>query len=91
MDIPEFGRKLTDINDDINVMKFADTLMTMHNGISVLLLEKECIERFGEEYSAMSVSDWFKVIYSYVKAKTHKYDLKQDDIVYWNVAEDKTK
>ena len=91
MDIPEFGRKLTDINDDIHIVEFADTLMTMHNGISVLLLEKECIERFGEEYSAMSVSDWFKVIYSYVKAKTHKYDLKQDDIVYWNVAEDKTK
>ena len=91
MDIPEFDRKLTDINDDIHIVMFADTLMTMHNGISVLLLEKECIERFGEEYSAMSVSDWFKVIYSYVKAKTHKYDLKQDDIVYWNVAEDRTK
>jgi len=26
-----------------------------------------------------------------VKAKTHKYDLKQDDIAYWNVAEDRTK
>ena len=64
MDIPEFGRKLTDINDDIHIVEFADTLMTMHYGISVLLLEKECIERFGEEYSAMSVSDWFKVIYS---------------------------
>jgi len=91
MDIPEFGQKLTDINDDINVVEFADTLMTMHNGISVLLLEKECIERFGEKYSAMSMSDWFKVIFSYMKDKTHKYDLKQDDIVYWNVAEDRTK
>ena len=91
MDIPEFGRKLTNINDDVNVVEFANTLMTMRNSISVLLLEKECIERFGEKYSAMSVSDWFKVINSYVKAKTHKYDLKQDDIVYWNVAEDRTK
>ena len=57
----------------------------------VLLLEKECIERFGEKYSAMSISDWFKVIVSYMKDKTHKYDLEQDDIVYWNVAEDRTK
>lgn len=40
MDIPEFGRKLTDINDDIHIVEFANTLMTMHNGISVLLLEK---------------------------------------------------
>lgn len=91
MDIPEYGRKLSDINEDVRIVEFADTLMAMHNGISVLLLEKECIERFGEEYSAMSMPDWFKVIYDYMKTKTHRYDLKQDDIVYWNVAEDRTK
>ena len=26
-----------------------------------------------------------------MKDKTHKYDLKQDDIVYWNVAEENPK
>ena len=91
MDIPEYGRKLSDINEDARIVEFADTVMSVHNGISVLLLEKECIERFGEEYSAMSMPDWFKVIYDYMKTKTHRYDLKQDDIVYWNVAEDRTK
>lgn len=91
MDIPEYGRKLSDINEDARIVEFADTVMSVHNGVSVLLLEKECIERFGEEYSAMSMSDWFKVIYAYMKTKTHRYDLKQDDIVYWNVAEDRTK
>ncbi len=54
-------------------------------------MNKQHIERFGEEYSAMSRSDWFKVIYAYMKTKTHIYDLKQDDIVYWNVTEDRTK
>lgn len=91
MDIPEFSRRLTDINDDTHIVEFADTLMTMRNGISVLLLQRECIERFGEKYPDMSVSDWFKVISSYMREKTHKYDMKQDDIVYWNVAEDRTK
>lgn len=91
MEIPEYGRKLSDINDDARIVQFADALMTMRKGISVLLLEKECIERFGEEYSAMSMSDWFKVIYSYMKTKADRHELRQDDIVYWKVAEDRTK
>ena len=39
----------------------------------------------------MSMFDWFKVINAYVKGKTHRYDLKENEIVYWNVAESKPK
>mgnify|MGYP002522576624 FL=1 len=91
MEIPEYGKKLSILEDDQQIVEFANTVMAMNNGISVLALEKECIERFGEEYSAMSMFDWFKVINAYVKGKTHRYDLKENEIVYWNVAESKPK
>ena len=79
------------MKEDQRIVEFANNIMTINNGISVLSLEKECIERFGEEYSAMSMFDWFKVINDYVRNKTHRYDLKQDEVVYWNVAEDDPK
>ena len=84
-------QNLSILEDDQQIVEFANTVMAMNNGISVLALEKECIERFGEEYSAMSMFDWFKVINAYVKGKTHRYDLKENEIVYWNVAESKPK
>ena len=91
LEIPEYGRKLSSMKEDQRIVEFANNIMTINNGISVLSLEKECIERFGEEYSAMSMFDWFKVINDYVRNKTHRYDLKQDEVVYWNVAEEDPK
>lgn len=70
------------------VADYADQLMDAFGGISILTLQKECIEKFGEEYSLMKQGDWYHAVRDYVEARTNRYDLKHDEQVYWMAAED---
>ena len=68
--------------------KFADDMMKSFKGISILKLQQACIEKFGEIYCTMKISDWYNVIRNYVEHQTMRYDIRDDETVMWKVAED---
>ena len=68
--------------------EFADNMMKSYKGISILKLQQACIERFGEIYCTMKISDWCKVIRDYVEHRTMRYDIRDDEPVEWMAAED---
>lgn len=81
-------KKLANLQEDKRIIEFANNLMIMNNGLSILSLERDCIEKFGEEYPTMQFSDWLKVITEYFEEKTQRYELKPEEIVYWKAADD---
>jgi hypothetical protein len=68
--------------------EFADDMMKSFKGISILKLQQACIEKFGEIYCTMKISDWYNVIRNYVEHQTMRYDIRDDETVMWKVAED---
>lgn len=79
--------KLESLQDDKRIVDFANAMMEMRNGMSILSFQRDCIERFGEEYPTMQQADWYKVIKEYLEEKTLRYELKSEEVVYWNAAE----
>lgn len=66
--------------------EFADDMMTTFQGISILKLQQACIEKFGETYCTMKVSDWYRVVRDYVERQTKRYDIRDDEEVTWMMA-----
>lgn len=66
---------------------FADNMMQAYNGISILALQKACIEQFGETYGTMKTSDWYHVVKDYVERQTNRYDIRDNEPVMWMAAE----
>lgn len=66
--------------------EFADNLMKSFNGISILSLQKSCVEKFGETYYMMKASDWYHVVRDYVKKQTNRNDIGDDENVMWSMA-----
>ncbi len=79
--------KLTNLRDDKRIVDFANTMMEMKNGLSILSFQRDCIEKFGEEYPTMQLADWYIVIKDYLEGKAQRYELKPEEVVYWNAAE----
>ena len=75
------------VESDDRVKNFIDTSLSLSGGTSILKIQSECIEKFGEYYPGMSIKDWYKAISSYVKMKTQIYELKPEDTFNWKVAE----
>lgn len=67
--------------------EFIDSLMSIKNGTTVLHIQAECINRFGEQYGGMSIGDWYRIINAYVGKRTHHYDIKRDETFFWQAAE----
>lgn len=67
--------------------EFADDMMKAFHGISILTLQKACIEKYGEEYCTMKQGDWYRVVRDYVEKHTMRYDIRDDEPVMWMAAE----
>ena len=66
--------------------KFADDMMKTYKGISILTLQRACIEKFGETYCTMKLGDWYHVVKNYVERQTHRNDVRDDEEVTWLIA-----
>ena len=82
-------KEKTDISSFLQapeLSEFADDMMTTFQGISILKLQRACIEKFGETYCTMKVSDWYHVVRDYVERQTKRYDIRDDEEVTWMMA-----
>ena len=66
--------------------EFADDMMKAFQGISILKLQQACIEKFGETYCTMKVSDWYHVVRDYIERQTNRNDIRDDEEVTWMMA-----
>ncbi|MBR4651078.1 MAG: AlwI family type II restriction endonuclease [Prevotella sp.] len=78
--------KIMSLSDDSDVAKYTDTLMEQFNGISILSLQRELIDKFGKTYFEMKQGDWYNVIKDYVGQKTMRYDIPDNEPVTWRMA-----
>ncbi|MBR2776194.1 MAG: AlwI family type II restriction endonuclease [Prevotella sp.] len=67
------------------IAHFADDMMNMNNGISILSLQRACIEKFGEELF-MEPNDWYNAVRAYMEEKTSRQNLRDDEEVTWLMA-----
>lgn len=65
---------------------FADDMMKAFHGISILSLQKACIEKFGETYCTMKIGDWYRVVREYVERQTRRSDVSDKENVVWQIA-----
>jgi len=66
--------------------EFVDDMMKAFHGVSILTLQKACIEKYGEAYCTMKQSDWYRVVRDYVEKQTMRYNIRDDEPVMWMVA-----
>ena len=67
--------------------EFVDDMMKAFHGVSILTLQKACIEKYGEAYCTMKQSDWYRVVRDYVEKQTMRYNIRDDEPVMWMAAE----
>lgn len=81
-------KEKTDISSFLQapeLAEFADNTMKAFHGISILTLQKACIEKFGETYCTMKVGDWYHVVKEYLERRTKRNDLHDDEPVIWSM------
>ncbi len=81
-----YDNSLFSIDESLPLAAFANNLMQVFQGISVLKLQKACMENFGETYPNMKPSDWYRVVRDYVERRTRRYDLRDNEEVTWSRA-----
>ena len=81
-----YDYSLSRIEDSPRLMNYVDGLMNSYHGITILTLVKCCIEQYGETFCTMKFSDWHQVICDYVKRKTNRYEIPDDEPVVWSKA-----
>ena len=79
------SEKIKSLRQYPQIAHFADEMMNMNNGISILSLQRACIEKFGEELF-MEPNDWYNAVRAYMEEKTNKQNLRDDEIVTWLMA-----
>ena len=73
--------KLETVDDDQEVRLFIFRLLHMDSDINDLRIQKMVIERFGERYPDMSLSDWYHIIYDYTSMVREAMNSKPMEVV----------
>lgn len=77
---------LEDIEKDLMVNNFLLKIASIQTGISILSLAKEAIQKFGEKYPAMSITEWTKLTRKFTEKQTKNYNLSDNDAINWKFA-----
>lgn len=67
-------------------MQFIDNIVAMQVGKDILTLVSDCIKEFGEEYANMRQSEWYRLIREYVSRRTMRYDISDNEPIYYSMA-----
>ena len=73
---------------NMQVVSFLNHQVEAQTNISILGLAKEAITAYGEQYPAMSITDWNKLARQYAEKRIKKYDIKDDEPINWMAAEE---
>ena len=68
------------------IAEYADNLMRAFNGISILTLQREIIEKYGDTYFLMKQDDWYHAVRDYVEQKIKRNNVGDDEEVTWLIA-----
>lgn len=74
------------VNDVPELRKLIHNMMEMDGGTMMKSIISVCIKQFGERYPSMSPNDWRHLIDDYVRAVTHRPDLKEDEVFTYVMA-----
>ena len=66
--------------------EYADELMKVYGGVSILTLQREIIAKFSKTYFLMKQGDWYNAVRDYVERQTSRNDLRDDEEVTWLMA-----
>ena len=81
-----YDYSITQLEDSTKMVDYADNLMSVNEGISILSLSLSLQEKFGQEYASMGVRQWHNVVRDYVERHTRRYDIPEEENVQWMVA-----
>lgn len=83
-----FDNSLTSLSQAPRICQFVDNVVALHAGKDILAIMGDCINEFGEEYANMKLSDWHRVVRDYISHRTMRYDISDDEPVYYSMAAD---
>ncbi len=78
--------KISSFLQSPELSKYADDMMDSFHGISILKLQRACINKFGESFCNMKLADWYQVVKDYVERQTQRRDVRDDEEVTWMIA-----
>ncbi len=81
-----FDNSLTSLNQAPRIRQFVDNVVALRAGKDILALVEDCINEFGEEYVNMRLSDWHRVVRDYVSHRTMRYDINDNEPIYYSTA-----
>lgn len=85
-----FDNSLTSLNQAPRIRQFVDNVVALRTGKNILAIVSDCINEFGEEYGNMKLSDWHRVIRDYVSNRTMRYDINDNEPIYYSMAAEAT-
>ena len=81
-----YDYSITQLEDSPKMVDYADNLMSLNGGISILSLSHSLQEEFGQEYASMGARQWHNVVRDYVERHTHRYNIPEEEAVQWLMA-----
>jgi len=81
-----YDYSITQLEDSPKMVDYADNLMSLNGGISILSLSHSLQEEFGQEYASMGVRQWHNVVRDYVERHTRRYNIPEEEAVQWLMA-----
>lgn len=81
-----YDYSITQLEDSPKLVNYADHLMSINGGTSILELSHSLQEEFGQEYASMGARQWHNIVRDYVERHTRFYDIRDDEVVTWMMA-----
>lgn len=81
-----FDNSLASLNQAPSICQFIDNVVAQQAGKNLIAIVRDCITEFGEEYANMRPSDWYRVIRDYISRRIMRYDISDDEPVYYSTA-----
>lgn len=76
-----------DSNADDKVVALIENMMDASVGSSILKVIVECQKEFGESYPTRSQKEWYHLVRDYVEKRNKRYDIPDDEVIYFMAAE----
>lgn len=74
------GSILINIDDDEEVRIFIFNMMALYDGTTIMRIVVECQKEFQQKYYGMKLNDWRHLLLDYIRMKTERPALQEDEI-----------
>lgn len=77
---------INSVEEDSKVKAFIDFHMSEPGGTTIEKLWTACQHEYGEKYGGTTSQQWYHLIKDYVQSKTHRYEISDTELFYWDKA-----